>query len=50
MLKTNSIVSTGNAIGYPINWAIVDTVTENDGYQDNRKVKVGFFDQLLVLM
>ena len=44
VLKTNSIVSTGNAIGYPINWAIVDTVTENDGYQDNRKVKVGFFD------
>ena len=44
ILKTNSIVSTGNSIGYPINWQVVDTVTEADGYQDNRKVKVGFFD------
>ena len=44
VLKTNSIVSTGNSIGYPINWQVVDTVTEADGYQDNRKVKVGFFD------
>ena len=44
VLKTNSIMSTGNSIGYPINWAVVDTVTEADGYQDNRKVKVGFFD------
>ena len=44
ILKTNSIVSTGNSIGYPIKWQVVDTVTEADGYQDNRKVKVGFFD------
>jgi len=44
ILKTNSIVSTGNSIGYPINWQVVDTITEADGYQDNRKVKVGFYD------
>ena len=44
ILKTNSIISTGNSIGYPITWQVVDTVTEADGYQDNRKVKVGFFD------
>ena len=44
VLKTNSVVSTGNSIGYHINWQIVDVVTEADGYQDNRKVKVGFFD------
>ena len=44
ILKTNSIVSTGNSIGYPITWQVVDTVTETDGFQDNRKVKVGFFD------
>ena len=44
ILKTNSIVSTGNSIGYPITWQVVDTVTEADGFQDNRKVKVGFFD------
>jgi hypothetical protein len=45
VLKTNSIVSTGNSIGYPINWQVVDTVTEDDGYQDNRKIKVGFYDR-----
>ena len=44
ILKINSIVSTGNSIGYPITWQVVDTVTEADGFQDNRKVKVGFFD------
>ena len=44
ILKTNSIVSTGNSVGYPITWQVVDTVTELDGFQDNRKVKVGFFD------
>ncbi len=44
VLKTNSIVSTGNSIGYPITWQVVDTVTESDGFQDNRKVKVGFYD------
>ena len=44
ILKTNSLVSTGNSIGYPITWQIVDTVTEVDGFQDNRKVQVGFFD------
>lgn len=31
-------------MGYPITWQVVDTVTEADGYQDNRKVKVGFHD------
>jgi len=44
ILKTNSLVSSGNSIGYPISWQVVDTVTETDGFQDNRKVKVGFFD------
>ena len=44
IVKSNSIVSTGNSIGYPITWQVVDTVTESDGFQDNRKVKVGFFD------
>ncbi len=42
--KTNSILSSGNSVGYPINWQVVDTVTEADGFQDNRKVKIGFFD------
>ena len=37
-------MSTGNSIGYPITWEVVDTVTEADGFNDNRKVKVGFFD------
>ena len=44
ILKINSIVSTGNSIGYPITWQVVDVVTESDGFQDNRKVKIGFFD------
>ena len=44
ILKTNSIVSTGNSVGYPITWQVVDVVTEADGFQDNRKVKIGFFD------
>ena len=44
ILKTNSKISTGNSIGYPITWQVVDTVTESDGFQDNRKVKVGFYD------
>jgi len=44
ILKTNPVVSTGNSVGYPINWQVVDTVTESDGYQDNRKVKIGFYD------
>ena len=37
-------MSTGNSIGYPITWQVVDVVTEADGFNDNRKVKVGFFD------
>ena len=45
ILKTNAITSTGNAVGYPINWQVVDVVTEADGFQDNRKVKIGFFDK-----
>ena len=44
VLKSNTVPSTGLGIGYPINWQIVDTVEEADGYQDNRKVKVGFYD------
>jgi len=44
ILKTNSIVSSGNAIGYPLTWTVTDTVTEADGFQDNRKIKVGFYD------
>jgi len=31
-------------VGYPITWQVVDVVTEIDGFQDNRKVKVGFHD------
>jgi hypothetical protein len=45
ILKSNTVPSSGTVIGYPINWQVVDTITESDGYQDNRKVKVGFFDQ-----
>ena len=44
ILKTNGIVSTGNSVGYPLTWQVVDVVTEADGFQDNRKIKVGFFD------
>ena len=44
VLKSNTVPSTGLGIGYPIDWQIVDTVEEADGYQDNRKVKVGFYD------
>ena len=44
ILKTNSVVSTGNSIGYPISWQVVDTVEEADGFQDNRKIKIGFYD------
>jgi len=44
ILKTNSILSSGNSIGYPITWQVTDTVTEADGFQDNRKIKVGFYD------
>ena len=44
ILKSNTVPSTGSAIGYPIDWQVVDTVEEADGFQDNRKVKVGFYD------
>ena len=44
ILKTNTLVSSGNSIGYPLTWQVVDVVSEIDGFQDNRKVKVGFFD------
>ena len=44
ILKNNTVPSTGSAVGYPITWQVVDTVTESDGYQDNRKVEVGFYD------
>jgi hypothetical protein len=45
ILKNNTVPSTGSAVGYPITWQVVDTVTESDGYQDNRKVEVGFYDE-----
>ena len=44
ILKNNTVPSTGTALGYPITWQVVDTVQEADGYQDNRKVEVGFYD------
>ena len=44
ILKTNNLVSTSASIGYPIKWQVVNTITEADGFQDNRKVSVGFFD------
>ncbi len=44
LLKNNTLVSTGNAVGYHNVWQVVDTISEADGYQDNRKVKIGFFD------
>tara|TARA_Y100000592_G_scaffold47649_1_gene75662 strand:- start:747 stop:4229 length:3483 start_codon:yes stop_codon:yes gene_type:complete len=44
ILKTNDILSTSSSIGYPLTWQVTDVVTEADGFQDNRKVKVGFFD------
>ena len=44
ILKNNTVLSTGTALGYPITWQVVDTVTESDGYQDNRKVEIGFYD------
>ena len=44
ILKGNTVPSTGFPIGYPITWQVVDTITEPDGYQDNRAVKVAFYD------
>ena len=44
ILKGNTVPSTGFPVGYPITWQIVDTITEADGYQDNRAVKIGFYD------
>ena len=44
VLKSNTVPSTGTVIGYPVNWQVVDTIIEADGYQDNRKIKVGFYD------
>jgi hypothetical protein len=44
ILRTNSLMSTGNSIGYPLQWQVTDTVTEADGFQDNRKIKIGFLD------
>ena len=45
ILKNNTVPSTGTALGYPITWQVVNTVTESDGYQDNRKVEIGFYDE-----
>jgi len=44
ILKNNTSPTSGTAFGYPINWQVVNTVQEADGYQDNRKVEVGFYD------
>jgi hypothetical protein len=44
VLKNNTAPTAGTAFGYPINWQVVNTVQEADGYQDNRKVEVGFYD------
>ena len=44
ILKNNTAPTAGTAFGYPIVWQVVDTVTESDGFQDNRKVEVGFYD------
>jgi hypothetical protein len=44
ILKNNTVPSTSTALGYPITWQVVNTVTEADGYQDNRKVEIGFYD------
>jgi len=44
ILKNNLILSSSTSVGYPIYWQVVNTIQEADGYQDNRKVEVGFFD------
>jgi len=44
ILKSNTVPSSGQTIGYPIDWQVVGTIEESDGYQDNRKIRVGFFD------
>lgn len=44
VLKTNAQPDSSSAIGYNLQWQSVDVVTEEDGYQDNRKIEVGFFD------
>jgi len=44
VLKNNTKLSTGLGLGYNIEWSVVDTIEEADGYQDNRKVQVGFRD------
>ena len=44
ILKNNTAPTAGTAFGYPITWQVVDTIQEADGFQDNRKVEVGFFD------
>jgi hypothetical protein len=44
VLKGNTLPGTGSAVGYPLDWQAVGVVQESDGYQDNRKIKVGFYD------
>ena len=44
ILKNNIVSSTGVSLGYGINWEVENTIQEADGYQDNRKVEVGFYD------
>jgi len=44
VLKNNTVPGDGTAFGYALDWQVVDSITESDGYNDNRKVEVGFFD------
>ena len=42
--KTNSDSNFTSSLTYDYDWQIVDNVTGDDGYNDTRKIKVGFFD------
>lgn len=42
--KTNSDSNFTSSLIYDYDWQIVGNVTGDDGYNDTRKVKVGFFD------
>jgi hypothetical protein len=44
ILKNNTLPDSNNSIGYSLQWEIVDVVQESDGFNDNRKVKIGFSD------
>ena len=42
--KTNSDSNFSSSLTYDYDWQIVGNVTGDDGYNDTRKIKVGFFD------